>query len=231
MPSVEDTADPARALRAHLAAHNLRVAVISLLTLVAAVALWLALHAVTRWLTLLLLTAIKGTDAQMPAAVEAVFWSGATALLAVAWIDRRLRRDDRPKDHKSAAEIASEFILAIPRVTLAVWGTLSAWQRLTESEIADAVALIERLTHEHRIRLSSMPLEIPDSARRFKILFALQLVQVIDIRREDRELWVTLNPLRPPALTSGGARDSRAGLGDPPRLAENATTDANPRAR
>ena len=43
MPSVEDTANPARALRAHLAAHNLRVAVISLLTLVAAVALWLAL--------------------------------------------------------------------------------------------------------------------------------------------------------------------------------------------
>ncbi|SRR5260221_8656856 len=231
MPSSENTADLARALRAHLAAHNFRVALISLVTLIAAVALWFALHAVARWLTLLFLSAVKGTDAQMPAAIEPIFWSAAAALLALAWIDRRLRPDDRPKDHKSTGEIVWEFVLAIPRVTLAVWGTLSAWQHLDDRELAEAVALIERLSLDHRLRLSSMPLEIPNSARRFKILFALQLVQVIDIRREDRELWVTLNPLRPAALMPGGARDSRAGLGDPPRPAENATTGADPRAR
>jgi hypothetical protein len=64
----------------------------------------------------------------------------------------------------------------------------------------EAVALIERLGHERRLPLTSMPLEIPNAQRRFKILFALQMVQIIDVRREDRELWVALNPLRPPAL-------------------------------
>jgi hypothetical protein len=45
-----------------------------------------------------------------------------------------------------------------------------------------------------------MPLEIPNADRRFKILFALQLLQVIDIHREDRDLWVRLSPLRPRAF-------------------------------
>jgi hypothetical protein len=48
--------------------------------------------------------------------------------------------------------------------------------------------------------LQSLPLEIPQADTRFKILLALQMVQVIDVRREDRELWVRLSPLRPSAL-------------------------------
>lgn len=198
--SAKTTPDLSRALRAHLAVHNLRVALLTVLTLVAAAAFWYALYLAANWLALLFVTAVKGTEAQLPQGIENVFWIAAAVLLAVAWIDRQLRPDDRARDHRSVAEIVWEIALAIPRLTLSVWGTLSAWLHLDARERSEAVALIERLAQERRLRLTSMPLEIPNAQRRFRILFALQIVQVIDIRREDRELWVALNPLRPPAL-------------------------------
>jgi hypothetical protein len=200
-----------RALRSHLAAHNLRVALLAFATLLASLALWYLLHLGVKWLAIFFATVIQGTEAQMPAGIDNLFWFIAAALLTVAWIDRRLRPDDRPRDHKSIAEILWEFVLAIPRVTLSVGGTLSAWQHLDRRELAEAASLIERLATERRLRLNSLPLEIPDAPRRFKILFALQLVQVIDIRREDRELWVVLSPLRP-AWISPAAPGSAPGL-------------------
>jgi hypothetical protein len=196
-------AETERVILRHLGAHNRRVALLSVLTLLAAVALWYLLYGTASWLTLLFVTAVKGTDAFMPGIFPTVFWSVSAGLLVLAWIERWLHPDDRPKDHKNAAEIVLELILAVPRLTLAVWGTLSAWQHLTRWETAAAAGLIDRLASEHRLRLQSIPLEIPDAKSRFKILFALQLVQVIDIRREDRELWVMLNALRPKGLGGG----------------------------
>lgn len=198
--SVSSTRELARVLQAHLAAHNTRVALLAALTLIAAGALWYLLYLGANWIALLFVTAVEGTEARLPTVVENAFWFGAAALLALAWIDRHLSPDDRPKDYKTITENVLEVALAIPRLTLSVWGTLSAWLHLDARDRRDAVALIERLGAEHRIRLSSMALEIPNAARRFEILFALQLVQIIDIRREDREFWVSLNPLRPPAL-------------------------------
>lgn len=203
--AAKSTPELTRVLRSHLAMHNLRVVLLAVLTLVAAAALWYGLSLLANWLALLFVTAVRGTEAQMPAGIENVFWIVAAVLLALAWIDRQLRPDDRARDHKSAAEIAWEIVLAVPRLTLSVWGTLSAWLHLDTRERAEAVALIERLGQERRLRLTSMPLEIPNPQRRFKILFALQMVQIIDVRREDRELWVTLNPLRPPALMAAPA--------------------------
>jgi hypothetical protein len=197
--------DLARALRSHLAAHNFRVALLAALTLAASAALWLALSRAANWLALLFVTAVRGTEAHVPMTVEKSFWFVAAALLVVAWIDRRWRPDDRPKDHKSIAEIVWEIALAIPRLTLSVWGTLSAWLHLDARERYEAVALIERLAQERRLRLSGLALEIPDATRRFKILFALQMIQVIDVRREDREFWVMPNPLRPLAVQAARA--------------------------
>jgi hypothetical protein len=203
--AAKTTNDLAGALRSLLAAHNARVALVAALTLLVSAGLWYALRLAAEWLALLFATAVRGTEAQVPRGLEEVFWFAGAALLALAWIDRRLRADDRPKDHKSVAEIVWEIVLALPRLTLSVWGTLSAWQHLDARERAEGVALIKRLRDERRIRLSSTPLEIPNAERRVKILFALQLVQIIDIRREDSELWVTLNPLCPPALLAAPA--------------------------
>jgi hypothetical protein len=197
-----------RALRAHFADHNARVALLTLLTLLAALALWFLLHAAVSWLALLAVSAVKGTDARLPVFIEDAFWWSTAALLALAWIDRHFRPDDRPRDHKSAAEIAWEILLAIPRVTFAIGGTLSAWQHLTRHEFDTAAGLVERLIREHRLLLHSLPLEIPNDKLRLKVLFALQLVQIIEIRRENRELWIALNPLRPASLQPARPRDA-----------------------
>ena len=215
--AVRSTPALVRALRAHLAAHNFRVAVLALLTLLAAIALWYLLYLGANWLALLFTTAVEGTGARMPAGLENLFWFAAAALLAVAWIDRKLRPDDRPRDHKSIGEVVWELALAIPRLTLSVGGTLSAWQHLDRRELREAAFLVERLSEARRLRLNSLALEIPNAPRRFKILFALQLVQIIDIRRENRELWVALNPLRPAWIgksTLDAARDPAATLRD-----------------
>ena len=208
--AVKSTSTLVRALRAHLAAHNFRVALLSFLTLLGAGALWYGLYLAANWLALLFSTAVEGTEARVPGGVENLFWFAAAALLAVAWIDRRLRPDDRARDHKSIREQVWECVLALPRLTLSVGGTLSAWQHLDRRELTEAVFLIERLSVERRIRLNSLALEIPNAPRRFKILFALQLVQVIDIRREDREFWVLLNPLRPAWIGKSALNAARA---------------------
>lgn len=190
----------ARTLRAHIADHNFRVALLTLLTLLGAIVLWFLLHATLHWLALLAVTVVKGVDARAPAFVDQAFWFAAATLLALAWIDRRFRPDDRPRDHKSAAEIAWEILLAIPRATFAIGSTLSAWQNLDPRELTTAAELIERLGHDRRMPLHALPLEIPNERLRLKILFALQLLQIIEIRRENRELWVSLSPLRPASL-------------------------------
>jgi hypothetical protein len=190
----------ARSLRAHIADHNFRVALLTLLTLIGALALWFLLHAALHWLTLLAVTVVKGLDARAPAFVDQAFWIAAAVLLVLAWIDRRFRPDDRPRDHKSAAEIAWEILLAIPRATFAIGSTLSAWQNLAPRELTTAAELVDRLGHDRRMPLHALPLEIPNERLRLKILFALQLLQIVEIRREDRELWISLSPLRPASL-------------------------------
>ena len=187
----------AATLRRELAGHNLRVVLLSVLAAVTSVILWVAFYAVAYWLTLLFITAVKGSDSAVPGPFRAVFLAVAGFLLAFTWIDHRLHPDDRPRDKRSTGEIVLDFVLVIPRVTLSVWTTLTAWQTLTDREIERAGRLLAQLEAERRIRLQTMPIEIPSENARTRILYALQLTQFIDIRREDHEYWVILNPLRP----------------------------------
>ena len=111
--SVSSTRELARVLRAHLAAHNTRVALLAALTLIAAGALWYLLYLGANWIALLFVTAVEGTEARLPTVVENAFWFGAAALLALAWIDRHLRPDDRPKDHKTITENVLEVAQSV----------------------------------------------------------------------------------------------------------------------
>ena len=190
----------AHALRRHFARHNLRVSLLAVGTLLAAVALWLILYAVCCWLILLALTVVDVPQPRIPRGFSILFGVAALCAVIYAWIDRRLTPNDMPRDDREPGEIVADFILAIPRVTLTVGGTLAAWQRLTDAELFQAAALLHRLAEEPRVPMSGVPLEIPDSAARLKILFALQLTQVIDIGRRDGDWWVTLDPRRPQSL-------------------------------
>ncbi len=182
----------AAALREHLARHNRRVAFFVALTLFVAAGLWFVSYAIVYWITLLFISAVRGLDAHPPDTFPALFIYSAALLVLVSWIARALYPDEIPRDEKSAAELAADLLLAVPRATLAIWGNLSAWQRLTEHELELAAWLIERLRDEERLPLPSLPVEIPDRTARRNIVFALQLCQVIKMRRTGGIIWLSL---------------------------------------
>jgi hypothetical protein len=88
-------------------------------------------------------------------------------------------------------------------MTLSVGGTLGAWQRLDDEELLQAALLLHRLAEEKRVPMSGVRLEIPDPETAMRILFALQLTEIIDVRRDENEFWLKLNSLRPAALRLG----------------------------
>ena len=195
--SVESTA---RALRREIARHNLQVAGIALFTLVVAAGLWVVLYAVCCWVVLFFQSAVGTARVALPQGFTLVFAVAAACSVGYAWLDRRLTPNDLPRDDKSPGEITADFLLALPRITLAIWGTLSAAVRLTAHEVSEAAAFLHRLARERRIPLHSVPLDIADAHARFRILFALQLLEVIDLRRDERELWIRLNAEKSRAL-------------------------------
>ncbi len=197
--TIESTA---RAVRREIARHNRRVALIALFTFAVAAGLWIVLYAVCAWVLMIACIAIGTERSVLPHGFTTLYLTAAACAVGYAWIDRHFTPNDIPRDDKSYGEIASDLLLALPRITLAVPGTLRAWLRLTRDESELAAAFLHHLGHERRIPLHSVPLDIPGEPARFRILFALQILEAIDLRRDEHALWITLNPRGPRALVS-----------------------------
>ncbi len=179
-------------LRRRFAQHNRLVALVAVLTFLVAAALWYLLFAILYWLALIVTGVSRGMDARPPEILPAIFIYAAGLLLLITWIAGALFPERPPKDKKSPFEIAAEFVLAVPRATLAVWGNLSAWQRLDRHEIEMAAEFLERLAAEGRVPLHEVPLDIPDRKTRLRILLALQLVEVLNVRQGEGTVWLSL---------------------------------------
>jgi hypothetical protein len=192
--------ETARTLRAHFTRHNLRVVGVAFGTLLATAALWAILHGVCCWLIVLAFSAVDLPDARVPRGFDLLFVVTAFCAVIYAWIDHRLTPNEQARDDKKVGEILIDIVLAIPRMTLAIGGTLAAWQRLSEDDLVQAAALLHRLAEATRLPMSGVRLEIPDPAAALRILFALQITQIIDVQRESQEFWLKLSPLRPAAL-------------------------------
>lgn len=198
---VRTPAGTARVLRSHLAAHNRRVLALAGATLIAALAAWALLYFVCCWVLVLAIAIFDLPMPGIPRHFLLVYVIAALCGIGVAWIDQRFTRNARLVDKKTPWEIAMDFLLAVPRMTLAVAGTLTAWQNLNDAELLEAAELLHRLGQEKRVPMSGVRLEVPDPAAAVRILFALQLTQVIDAyREENNEFWLRLNALRPPGL-------------------------------
>lgn len=87
-----------------------------------------------------------------------------------------------------------DFLLAIPRMTLAITGNLSAWVKLTQSDISAAALLVDRVSREERVPLNETPLDIPEGGTRDRVLGALLLMGVIELHRDQEEIWLRLPP-------------------------------------
>jgi hypothetical protein len=187
-------------LRALLIRHNCTVAGFAFLSLVAAVVLWGLAYFGILILTMVGMTVARGTSATMPPFFTLDFTVVALALLALAWFDNALTVNDRPPDKRPTFEIFMDFLLAIPRTTLAIWGNLTAWQWLGRPDLRLAAELVVRVAREKRVLLMSVPADIPDQRTRERIIFTLLMIRVLDVRHEGGDAWLRLSPLRPTAL-------------------------------
>ena len=197
---VRTPAGTAEVLRAHLARHNRRVLLLAAGTLVAALAAWVLLYFVSVWILVLGISVSDLPSERVPHGLWLLYSVAALCAIGFAWIDQRLTPNARPRDDKSLYDIVLEFLLAVPNMTLAVGGTLRAWQSLSDDELLQAGELLHRLGSEKRVPLSGVRLQIPDPESAVRILFALQMTQVIDSHRDGNEFWLRLNALRPASL-------------------------------
>jgi hypothetical protein len=182
-------------LRRQLGRHHLQVIVVTLATLAGAMLLWGLAYFLFYWLALFGLSISKGGDAVPPAHFTAGFVTLALFTLVLAWIDRRFTPDERAVDRKPRFEIFLDFMLVPARTTLAIWGSMTAWLKLDENEMAHGAALLGRLQHERKLAEQSIPVDVPDDAVRARVVFALLLLGLAEQRREEGVTW--LHPLQP----------------------------------
>jgi hypothetical protein len=182
----EQYGDPAgiERLRLHLRRHNQRVLWLTVGALMFAAALWAVLYFVAWWLFILFGTAIKSTEFE-PAAGPVVrgFIVTAVVLCAMAWVWRVLYPNEAPRDRRGLGEALLDLLLAVPRLTLAALHTGGAGFRLTDSELASAWELLQRMNASERpIFVQETPVDIPDEKSRHRILLALQVSEIIETR-------------------------------------------------
>ena len=180
---------PRQLLHLRLQTHNRHVLGYTCLTATGAICLWVAAYGAAWWLTLFVLSSAVGGEARPPAHFTRIFFEVAITSVLLAYVHRLTVSDARARDFKSGGEVVIDLLLAIPRVTLAIWGNFSAWQKLTPAETEQALLLLERL-QAGRLRLLSVPQEIPDETLRDRLLYSLQLIGLIEIRKEDDEHWL-----------------------------------------
>jgi hypothetical protein len=190
--------DTERALRRHLRAHNRSVLAASAVSLIFAAAGWAVLYGLGYWVSLFGATIAQGVDAQPPASFHWIFVWSASALLTIALVDAWCFPNERAVDTRPPLEHLMDTILFIPRMTLACGGSLSALVSLPAAERSLAAELLDRLRAGGRMAVQSLPAQIPDERARGKIIEALSVAQLIEMRRADGLTWLFLNPLAPP---------------------------------
>ena len=189
---MQRTVGTPRAFRAHFAEHNRQVILLTVTTFISAVLLWLVAYIILYWLTLILVTSGEGVDAHVPASFTKIFAMAAGGLCVLGWLVQKIAPNYFPRDRKPAFEVFMDFVLAAPRVTLAIWGNLSAWQSLTEYELEEAWELFHTIAQQGKLSIYSLPLEIPNAELRSKVLFALQVAGLIEMRKNEEGAWLAL---------------------------------------
>jgi hypothetical protein len=179
-------------LRAHFARHNRRVLIFALITAAAAVTAWALLYFIMYWLVLLMLTVNRPLETEMPVFFPHAFIGIALALCFWAWLLRRVSPDESPRDKKFIWEIVLDVILMVPRITLSIWGTLRAYQSLDKRERGLALNLLQRIERDEPLPVYAVPQEIPDERARIKILLALQITELVNLRKRDEDFVLAL---------------------------------------
>ena len=203
MPSDQEQRPPA-ALRRYFARHNQQALLLALFSLVTAAILWGLIYLFVYWFALVAVTLsrsfnpatlVQVSDPNLLGAYFLPEFGGAVVLfLAVAAVVRQHLRIERLREQRHYfLWVAAELLMAVPNVTFAFFGNLSAITHLRRRDGVRAWRLLERMHAEGgRLNLASLRLEIEDEASLQRVLFALQLVGLVGLRENQGGWFVVL---------------------------------------
>ncbi len=148
------------------------------------------------WVTMFLQTTLHGGDAVVPNVFHSAFGVSALGLILVAIVDAYLNPHERQVDDRPTIEHIGDILLFLPRLTLAMLQNFKVWPRISSAELPTAAKLMDRLRVKN-VPLQTLPLDIPNKRTRARVLVALQVANLAEVRTEDETLVLHLHALAP----------------------------------
>jgi len=194
--------------------HNRNAFLASFGSLLGALASWLFIYFFFVLIALGLVTAARGEGAGSPAWIRPTAYAICGILLIWGTIDH-IRRHYQPAPDRPIIgwHLFAEFLLLPTRMTLAIWGNLSATVWLSPREIDSAWDLLLQIREHGRTAPTEIGGSNADRKLAQRILTALTLVGYIDLHRLDDESFYLVRSDReeeiagmiPPATPEDGS--------------------------
>ncbi|MGH8047951.1 MAG: hypothetical protein ACREKL_11960 [Chthoniobacterales bacterium] len=181
-------------LRARLRSHNRHAVGLALVSICAAVLAWCIAWAFFMLLLLGFATSIRGDigTGSPPWAVGAI---SAIMALLFGWglLDQMRHRFSGASDRQVIGwHLLPEFLLLPARLTFAIWGNFSAFRRLNDEELGRAWELLVTIRRNGKTHLRSLALLEPDADLLYRLVTALQMLDLIDLHRGEGDWFYTV---------------------------------------
>jgi len=203
------------ALRAHIRTHNLGVLSAVVFILIFTSALWTGIYFLCYWLLFFKHTVLDQDIWITPSGFIKEYAAVAVALVIAARFLDQLIPPDKARDHRSKLELVINLLMFLPRCTLNMLESLSALVWFSKKHLKAAALFIEYLQHHGRMNMQELPLAIPDESMRNRILFGLDIMQIVEVRLLDNVFWLSLSSITPKAFQTTSPRSQTPKV-DPP---------------
>lgn len=185
------------ALRRTIRRHNELVWLSSLTSAVIVCFMWAGIYFISRWLIIFFSTVVKGLDAVIPQHFDRGFFIVVAIWMIVGWIARQRGFFRTLRSESSSSLTLLELLLTPPRATFGALQNIRNRIRLSEEDLVVATDFLVRVVRAGKMATTNVPVELPDDTSRDKIILALQLLDLIYLRKVDDITWYSVaNPQR-----------------------------------
>jgi hypothetical protein len=189
--------------RAILEEHDHRVLLVAALTAVGVVGAWIAVYFVAHWLVLLVATAAQGEAATLPHNLPELFLVVALALCAVAWVSKAGIRTLSPTDRVAGWRQVLDLLLALPRMTVSIFGTLGARTHLRERDLDVAWFLLRETVEADGMDIASFSALLPNRRKARHLGLMLQMAGLLQMEKEEEGFLIKPTGVAERLLTGG----------------------------
>jgi len=154
--------------------------------------LWALVYFGLYALVLLVLTLGNPLGATAPVTFPVRFILFSAFFFGMVFLEKKVRPPRRVRDRATKLEVALDLLLALPRATVTSLENLRALLFLNRHERQTAWSLLERLHERRQIPLTEIPQDIPRERLATRVIHALQILDVIELRERDNEWLLSL---------------------------------------